>query len=287
MRPGGHLRDDPVHCEEYGYGLGNPDGIFVLKYRSASGLVLGETRQDFLHQLYWSPDGVLAVLNGASTEFLGPREGYWAARATAHEVRAGDRQTVYRVCLREVPPALRDRRCGPVTVAAEAAELVRRITRRDCDEGTALAARRRIMAGLTPCTGGDAPRPAAGGCYALTVAPPSPTTPPTPPRSANGRAPPRQREDPAARLRPRIRHALHPLAHPAPPQRRPRPPARAPRHRGRAPGRIREPVGVHLRLRRPVRPDARPRPRLITPPEPPPAAPPPPGARPPRRCASC
>ncbi|MBE1537239.1 helix-turn-helix domain-containing protein [Actinomadura algeriensis] len=170
MRPGGHFRDDPVHCEEFGYGLGDPDGIFVLKYRSASALLLGETRQDFLHQLYWSPDGVLAVLNGSSTEFLGPREGYWAARATAHEVRAGDRQTVYRVCLREIPPALHDRRCGPVALTAEASDLIRRITRRDCDEATALAARRRIMTGLTPLTGDDAPRPAVGGGYALTVA---------------------------------------------------------------------------------------------------------------------
>ncbi|GGV43192.1 AraC family transcriptional regulator [Actinomadura cremea] len=170
MRPGGHLHDDPVRCEEYGYGLGNPDGIFVLKYRSASGLTLGETRQDFLHQLYWSPDGFLAVLNGSSTEFLGPREAYWASRATAHEVRAGDHQTVYRVCLREIPAALRGHRRGPVAVGAEASDLIRRIARRDCDAGTALAARRRIMTGLTPLTGRDAPRPGTGGGYALTVA---------------------------------------------------------------------------------------------------------------------
>ncbi|MEV5827396.1 AraC family transcriptional regulator [Spirillospora sp. NPDC052242] len=170
MRPGGHLRDDPVHCEEYGYGLGNPDGIFVLKYRSASGLTLGETRQDFLHQLYWSPDGVLAVLNGSATEFLGHREAYWASRATAHEVRAGDHQTVYRVCLREVPPALHGHRCGPVAVDARAAELIRRITRRDCDERTALDARGGIMAGLTPLTGRGVPRSAGGSGYALTVA---------------------------------------------------------------------------------------------------------------------
>jgi hypothetical protein len=27
-----HLWDDPESCEEYGYGLGAPDGILVLKY---------------------------------------------------------------------------------------------------------------------------------------------------------------------------------------------------------------------------------------------------------------
>ncbi|TMZ53698.1 AraC family transcriptional regulator, partial [Klebsiella pneumoniae] len=81
-----HLRDDPEYCEEYGYGLGAPDGILVLKYRSAGGLAFGDVRDDFLHQLYWSPDGVLAALYGSSTRFAGPGEAFWAMRAVSHDV---------------------------------------------------------------------------------------------------------------------------------------------------------------------------------------------------------
>ncbi|PJT49653.1 AraC family transcriptional regulator, partial [Streptomyces albidoflavus] len=49
-----------MRCQEYGYGLGRPEGIFVLRYQSAGPLEFGAiARQDFLHQLYWSPDGAL------------------------------------------------------------------------------------------------------------------------------------------------------------------------------------------------------------------------------------
>ncbi|MFG2085065.1 helix-turn-helix transcriptional regulator [Spirillospora sp. NPDC048824] len=143
-----HYGNDPETCEEYGYGLGAPGGILVLKYRSAGGLAMGEGRQDFLHQLYWSPDGVLALLYGSSTLFAGPGEAFWVKRAVSHDVHAGDRQTVYRVCLREVPPALDGLRAGPVTVDAEAAHLIEAIARRGCDEAAALTARRRILTGL-------------------------------------------------------------------------------------------------------------------------------------------
>ncbi|WP_262401824.1 hypothetical protein [Actinomadura sp. CNU-125] len=131
--------------EEYGYGLGDPGGVLVLKYRSSGGIGFGESRQDFLHQLYWSPDGPLATSQGFITA---PREAYWVRRAVSHEVRAGDRQTVYRICLREVPAKLTALRAGPVPIDGEAARLIVRIAHRDCDEATAFAARRRILAGL-------------------------------------------------------------------------------------------------------------------------------------------
>ncbi|MFD0472460.1 hypothetical protein ACFQ0B_32325 [Nonomuraea thailandensis] len=102
---------DPLWCEEYGYGLGRVEGILVLKYRSAAVLEFGESRQDFLHQLYWSPDGMLSTRYGARTQFVGHREAFWAHRAVTHEVRAADRQTVYRICLRETPR--RSPGCGP------------------------------------------------------------------------------------------------------------------------------------------------------------------------------
>ncbi|MFI0355269.1 helix-turn-helix transcriptional regulator [Actinomadura sp. 9N407] len=175
----GDLGDGPAQCDEYGYGLGKPDGIFVLKYRSAAGLSFGESRQDFLHQLYWTPDGVLATVNGSAVEFTGPREAFWAQRAMLHEVRASDRQTVYRICLREVPAALSDLRAGPVSVDAEAASLIEMIGRPGCDVTAALAARRRIMDGLRPVPAGpqdSAPQeagqqvPGSGAGYAMTVA---------------------------------------------------------------------------------------------------------------------
>ncbi|TDC67438.1 AraC family transcriptional regulator [Actinomadura sp. GC306] len=143
-----HLRDDPESCEEYGYGLGAPDGILVLKYHSSGALAFGESRDDFLHQLYWSPDGILATLYGSATTFLGPGEAFWVRRAVSHDVRAGDRQTVYRICLREAPRALDGHRVGPAAIDDEAARLIETIARRGCDEATALAARRRILDGL-------------------------------------------------------------------------------------------------------------------------------------------
>ncbi|MGW4796883.1 helix-turn-helix transcriptional regulator [Nonomuraea sp. NPDC004297] len=161
---------DPLWCEEYGYGLGRPDGILVLKYRSAAALEFGETRQDFLHQLYWSPDGMLSTSHGTRTQFVGPREAFWAHRAVTHEVRAADRQTVYRVCLREVPGALAGLRAGAVSVDREAARLIQAIARPAYDEAGAPAARARIMAGLGASTADFVGHHATGTGFALTVA---------------------------------------------------------------------------------------------------------------------
>ncbi|WP_243722769.1 AraC family transcriptional regulator [Actinomadura sp. 7K507] len=179
MPPIGHEGNDPESCEEYGYGLGAPDGILVLKYRSAGGLTMGEGRQDFLHQLYWSPDGVLALLHGSSTLFAGPGEAFWVKRAVSHDVHAGDRQTLYRICLRETPPALKGLRAGPATIDVEAGRLIEAISRRGCDEQTALAARPRILTGLRAVPAPPSARSASAGPaspdvrgtgFALTVA---------------------------------------------------------------------------------------------------------------------
>lgn len=164
------LGNDPESCEEYGYGLGSPGGILVLKYRSSGGLAFGESRDDFLHQLYWSPDGVLATLYGPSIRFAGPGEAFWVRRAVSHEVRAGDRQTVYRICLREVPPTLAGLRAGPATIDDEAARLIETIARRGHDETAALTARRRILAGLGAPSAVPASPTVHGNGFALTVA---------------------------------------------------------------------------------------------------------------------
>ncbi|WP_262379412.1 helix-turn-helix transcriptional regulator [Nonomuraea sp. PA05] len=161
---------DPLYCEEYGYGLGRVEGILVLKYRSAAVLEFGESRQDFLHQLYWSPDGMLSTRYGARTQFVGHREAFWAHRAVTHEVRAADRQTVYRICLRETPPALTGLRAGAVSMDPEAARLIETIARPSCEEAEAFAARARLMAGLGPATSDFVGHHANGTGFALTVA---------------------------------------------------------------------------------------------------------------------
>lgn len=175
-----HLGADPESCTEHGYGLGRPDGILVVKYRTAGALDFGESRQDFLHQLYWSPDGILSARAGSELRFLGPGEAYWAPRGVRHEVHAPDWQTVYRVCLRQVPPALDPHLAGPAAVDDEAARLITQLARNGQDETAALVARARIMAGLgnselgasglgTPAAPGSAGS-AGGAGYALAVA---------------------------------------------------------------------------------------------------------------------
>ncbi|MEE3920460.1 hypothetical protein V2I01_26360 [Micromonospora sp. BRA006-A] len=135
----GPITADPLSCQEFGYGLGRPDGILVLRYRSATRLTFAENREDFLHQFYWSPDGLLSARHGRHTAFLGPDEVFWVHRAVTHEVHAADRQTVYRVCLREVPAALDGLRAGVAAIDAEAARLVLALTTAGYDERDAPA----------------------------------------------------------------------------------------------------------------------------------------------------
>ncbi|MGW9522169.1 helix-turn-helix transcriptional regulator [Streptomyces diastaticus] len=169
-----------MRCQEYGYGLGRPEGIFVLRYQSEGPLEFGAiARQDFLHQLYWSPDGALSALHGGDARFLGPGEAFWAQRAVSHEVRAADRQTVYRICLRQVPPGLAELRAGPAVVSVETGRLIRDLARSGVTEADALADRARIMAALAPYSpagrdSGDGPAPGApasghGSGHALRV----------------------------------------------------------------------------------------------------------------------
>ncbi|MER5704401.1 AraC family transcriptional regulator [Micromonospora sp. NPDC002296] len=164
------LAADPVSCEEFGYGLGRPDGILVLRYRSAARLAFGENRQDFLHQLYWSPDGVLSARHDRGVTSIGPGETFWVQRAVTHEVHAADRQTVYRICLREVPAALDGLRAGAARIDVEAADLVLALADREYDERGAPEARRRIMAGLDPRSHPADDRQAGGSGVAVTVA---------------------------------------------------------------------------------------------------------------------
>src|SRR3954470_24593196 len=163
----GHPPMDPVWCEEYGYRLGDPGGILVLKYRAAGPLEFAESRQDFLHQLYWSPDGMLSTVFGSDVILFRSQEAFWVERAVSHDVRAGDRQTVYRIYLREVPRALEGLRVGAVSVDDRAARLIQSIARPGYDENAALGARQLIMAGLGASTEDFVSHRSAGSGYAM------------------------------------------------------------------------------------------------------------------------
>lgn len=96
-----------VLVEEYAYRVGPPTGILVLRYPSAERAThFPEARDDHRHQLFWSPDGVLAVRRGGATTHLGPDQAFWAARGTTLEVTTWGPQPVVVACVREMPPQL-------------------------------------------------------------------------------------------------------------------------------------------------------------------------------------
>nr|WP_198151724.1 AraC family transcriptional regulator [Kibdelosporangium sp. MJ126-NF4] len=166
MRSTGHVGSDPVVCEEYGYGLGTHSGILLLVYRCDGRVDFGESREDFLHQLYWTPDGILATVGG----FITGREAFWARRAVTHEITVAGAQTVYRICLREVPPALREIRTGAVSISPKAIKLLESLCRDGVPAEEALAARTKIMEGLTQSTTDFLDHHAAGAGFAMTIA---------------------------------------------------------------------------------------------------------------------
>ncbi|PYE18058.1 AraC family transcriptional regulator [Williamsia limnetica] len=139
---------DPLWVEEYGYGLGPPTGILILKYGSGGALEIPESRSDFVHQLYWTPDGMLSVRHANRTEFIGTTEALWVRRGVTHEVFASRKQIIYRICLREVPLSLRSLRVAAVSADQQSRNLIEQIARPGQDEAEALAARMTIMAGL-------------------------------------------------------------------------------------------------------------------------------------------
>ncbi|MDX6742337.1 AraC family transcriptional regulator [Actinocorallia sp. A-T 12471] len=165
-----HLGADPDVLEDYGYGLGRPDGIRIVKYYASGRLELTEGREDFLHQLYWSPDGMLATLSGLNAQFVGTKEAFWASRGVSHELRASGPQTVYRICLRQVPRRLAALRAGAVSVDEEAARLIEAISRPACPLAVALEARVRIMDGLGLSAREFVGHHTSGPGYAMTVA---------------------------------------------------------------------------------------------------------------------
>lgn len=140
---------DPLDCEEFGYGLGTPTGILLLRYRIGDTAALGATRDDFLHQLYWCRDGHLQV-NGPDGEVfvIGPDQAFWARRAVSHDVFTVGGTLAYRAFIREIPRGLVDVRHGVVSISEEAAQQLVRLAAPGLVGDTWTTARSRLMSGL-------------------------------------------------------------------------------------------------------------------------------------------
>lgn len=160
-----------VTIEEYGYGLGPPTGILVLRYPPADTVPdFPEGRDDYVHQVLWSPDGVLAVRRGRTARFLGPDQALWVRRGVVFEARALERQTLLRVCLRQASPALLAVGAGAVTVEPDAAAAILAIARPGVSEADGLAARAVIVDGLSTAPLDEVDHQAVGAGHAREVA---------------------------------------------------------------------------------------------------------------------
>lgn len=163
---------DPTRCEEFGYGLGPPDGILLVRYAMAGRLDIGRVRDDLLHHLYWAPEATTSAAAPGVFAYAAPDEAFWARAGVSHRMRVHGCGSVVRVSLREVPPALEGLDAGVVGMTSDAAEAVARLTGPARWRADWRAERSRLLSGLVA-----APemrrRPgaaAAGRGYALTVA---------------------------------------------------------------------------------------------------------------------
>lgn len=140
---------DPLECEEFGYGLGTPTGILLLRYRVGDTAGLGATRDDLLHQLYWCRDGHLQASGpDGEVSVIGPDQAFWAHRAVSHDVFTLGGTLAYRAFLREIPRGLIDRRHGVVSITKEAGQQLVRLGAPGLADDTWTSARGRLMSGL-------------------------------------------------------------------------------------------------------------------------------------------
>ncbi len=128
--------------EEFAYGLGPPDGILALRYPPADVITdFPESRNDFVHQVYWSPDGVVAVNRGGTAAFAGPGHAVWVRQGVVAEVTALDVQTVTRFCVRRAPEGLTRHDATVLAMTPRAVAAATALVRPGTDEAGGLAAR--------------------------------------------------------------------------------------------------------------------------------------------------
>ena len=162
MSLNGHLRtligaqtataSGAITVHDYGYGLGPPTGILVLRYPPQPVIPdFPADRDDFLHQIFWSPDGVLTAIRGKSSRFLSSGEMLWVRRGVVAEVRGLGLQTVIRVCLRQVPTGLSALEAGVLLPDAEVGQRLLTIARPGIGEDDALRVRDGVLDALARC----------------------------------------------------------------------------------------------------------------------------------------
>ncbi|HEY9562881.1 MAG TPA: hypothetical protein VIR30_03835, partial [Nocardioides sp.] len=145
-----------IAIEEFGYGLGPPTGILVLRYPASSTVPdFPEDRDDFLHQVFWSPDGVLLVRRGTTSRFLAPTEMLWLRRGVVAEVRGLGVQTILRTCVRQAPSGLTDLNAAVLAPGEEARATLLSLARPGISEAEGLRARVAILDALAACPAGE------------------------------------------------------------------------------------------------------------------------------------
>ena len=141
-----------ITVQEFGYGLGPPTGILVLRYPPTSAVPdFPEDRDDFLHQLFWSPDGVLAVRRGATARFISAGEMLWVRRGVVAEVRGTGVQTVLRVCVRRAPSPLKALPAAALSPGRRTGERLLELARPGVSEAAGLRKRREVLDTLATC----------------------------------------------------------------------------------------------------------------------------------------
>lgn len=142
----GHINASEVWVEEFGYGLGPPTGILLLRYPAAQGAIrFPEARDDYVHRLFWSPDAMLAVRRGGATAFTNAGQAFWVRRGSTVEIAACEPQTVYVVCWRQAVPELTALAAGCLRFSARGREIVLALTRPGVAEEVGLALRDEIF----------------------------------------------------------------------------------------------------------------------------------------------
>lgn len=138
-----------IAVEEYGYALGPPTGALVLRYPPC-GIVADfpDERNDFVHQLFWSPDGVLAVHRGSTSRFVPRTEMLWVRKGAHAAVRALGVQTVLRLCVRQAPPVLSQLSAAALAPPSATGSALLSLAAPGVDDDTALRTRDEVLAAL-------------------------------------------------------------------------------------------------------------------------------------------
>lgn len=141
-----------IAVEEYGYGLGPPTGILVLRYPPGHTVPdFPEDRDDFLHQIFWSPDGVLVVRRGDTSRFVSSGEMLWIRRGVVAEVRGLGVQTVLRICVRRAPEVLTGLSAAVLSPEEHVGVRLSALARPGVHEEDALRARGAVLDALADC----------------------------------------------------------------------------------------------------------------------------------------